>query len=101
MSVRGYNLLGIDLDFEEFDKLICEQNKGKQLKVENGKVIAVDYVLNEEEINQQKILQLKEELRKTDYEALKFAEGQISEEEYAPIKQKRQAWRDEINILEE
>lgn len=44
---------------------------------------------------------LKSELAKTDYQTLKYAEGLISEEEYAPIKAQRQAYRDEINELEE
>lgn len=35
-------LLGVEMPFEEFDRLICEQNKGKQLKLIDGKVIAVD-----------------------------------------------------------
>lgn len=47
-----------------------------------------------------KIFKLKEKLRKTDYQAIKYAEGLISEEDYAPIKAQRQAWRDEINQLE-
>ena len=40
------------------------------------------------------------ELKKTDFKALKFAEGWISEEEYAPIKSARQSLRDQINELE-
>ena len=46
------------------------------------------------------IVQIKENLANTDYQAIKYAEGQISEEDYAPIKAQRQAWRDEINELE-
>ena len=45
-------LLGIELPFEEFDYLVCEQNKGKELKIVNGKVIAVDHEPTEEEILQ-------------------------------------------------
>ena len=36
----------------------------------------------------------------TDYKALKFAEGQISEKDYAETKQQRQSLRDKINELE-
>ena len=39
------------------------------------------------------------ELKKTDFKALKYAEGWISDEEYAPIKALRQSLRDEINAL--
>ena len=48
--------------------------------------------------SQIEILKLK--LAKTDYKAIKYAEGLISEEDYAPIKAQRQAWRAEINQLE-
>lgn len=44
---------------------------------------------------------LKYKLGKTDYKALKFAEGLISPEDYTPIKEERQALRDRINELEE
>lgn len=43
---------------------------------------------------------LKQILASTDYKALKFAEGQISEKDYAETKQQRQALRDQINELE-
>ena len=48
----------------------------------------------------QQIAELKQLLFSTDYKALKYAEGWISEEEYAPIKAERQAIRDRINELE-
>ena len=44
--------------------------------------------------------ELKTKLRDTDYQATKYAEGWFTEEEYAPIKAQRQAWRDRINELE-
>ena len=46
------------------------------------------------------IISLKAKLRDTDYQAIKFAEGLLTAEEYSPIKAQRQAWRDEINALE-
>ena len=46
------------------------------------------------------ITQLKKALSDTDYKAIKFAEGQISEEEYSEIKSERQGYRDRINYLE-
>jgi hypothetical protein len=48
----------------------------------------------------QRIEMLKSELASTDYKAIKYAEGWMTEEEYAPIKAERQAIRDEINALE-
>lgn len=43
---------------------------------------------------------LKNKLKETDYRAIKYAEGFLSEEEYSETKAQRQAWRDEINALE-
>ena len=40
-------------------------------------------------------------LSQTDYQALKYGEGQISEEDYTPIKAQRQEWRDRINELQQ
>ena len=49
---------------------------------------------------QRKISEAKAKLSQTDYQAIKYAEGFISEADYAQIKAQRQAWRDEINTLE-
>lgn len=43
---------------------------------------------------------LKQRLSETDYKAIKYAEGVLSETEYAQTKAVRQNWRDEINRLE-
>lgn len=60
---------------------------------------------SEEEIktikNNNKIAELKQRLKDTDYKAIKYAEGELSVEEYAPMKVQRKAWREEINKLEE
>ena len=46
------------------------------------------------------ITQLKKALSDTDYKAIKYAEGQISESEYSAIRELRQGYRDRINYLE-
>jgi len=46
------------------------------------------------------ITQLKKQLSDSDYKAIKYAEGQISESEYAPVRELRQGYRDRINELE-
>ena len=48
----------------------------------------------------ERISELKRLLAESDYKAIKYAEGEITEEEYAPIKEQRRAWRVEINELE-
>jgi len=72
----------------------------------------VEYVdLTQEEIDkaeaeavvaqkQTELAELKQQLADTDYKAIKYAEGQIAEEEYAETKAQRQEWRAKINELE-
>jgi hypothetical protein len=52
------------------------------------------------EENWQKIITLKRKLSETDYVAAKIAEGSATKAEYAAIIAQRQAWRQEISILE-
>ena len=49
---------------------------------------------------EREISELKQKLHNTDYQAIKFAEGMLSAEEYAEMRAQRQAWRDRINLLE-
>ena len=56
--------------------------------------------MNSEVSVETQINELKEKLRETDYQAIKYAEGLINEEDYAPTKKQRQEWRNEINKLE-
>ena len=46
------------------------------------------------------IAELKYKLQYTDYKAIKYAEGELSAEEYAETKAQRKAWREEIGALE-
>lgn len=52
------------------------------------------------ELASREIEELKTRLLNTDYQAIKYAEGQISEEDYMPIRTQRQEWRNRINELE-
>ena len=56
---------------------------------------------SEAQLKKREIANLKHQLSLSDYKAIKYAEGWISEEDYAEIKSARQALRDEINVLEE
>jgi hypothetical protein len=93
-------LLGIDLSNKEFDILMCEQAKGKELKVVDDKVVAVERTLTEKEKAQMRISELIQMLYDTDHHALKYAEGIISADNYLAMRDLRQSWRDEINALE-
>ena len=55
----------------------------------------------EQDTKQQQIDELKALLQESDYKAIKFAEGWISEQDYEPTKQQRQQWRQQINELEQ
>lgn len=94
-------LLGIELTDKEFDFLMCEQSKGKELKVVDGKVVAVEKVITEEEKAKIRIAELKSLLAETDYKAIQFAEGEITAEDFEPIKLQRRNWRVEINKLQQ
>lgn len=47
-----------------------------------------------------RIQELKRLLRKSDYKAIKYSEGELTASEYAPVMSQRRAWRLEINMLE-
>ena len=53
-----------------------------------------------QKVQMQRINQLKAYLNGTDYQAIKFSDGAISEEDYAPIREQRKAARAEINAIE-
>lgn len=87
----------IEISLEDFKQI----KKTKCFDLENNCV--VDYDNSQDILKQKKlerISELKSLLSATDYKAIKYAEGLINEEEYAPIKSQRQAYRDEINKLE-
>ena len=69
----------------------------------NGEYI-LDEVKEQEEIAkeqvEQEIAMLKQELADTDYEAIKYSEGWFTDEEYSPIKAKREELREQIRKLE-
>ena len=60
-----------------------------------------NYKIYQQSVTKRKIDALKQELATTDYQAIKYAEGWLTEEEYTPIKASRQAIRNQINELEE
>ena len=47
-----------------------------------------------------RIFELKTKLKKTDYKAIKYAEGELTTEEYASTLEESRAWRAEINELQ-
>ena len=47
------------------------------------------------------IEQRKTQLASTDYQCLKYAEGELTEDEYAPVRELRKQLRKQINELED
>ena len=56
--------------------------------------------MNEHDEIQGEINALKQLLSNSDYQAIKHSEGELSAAEFAPIREKRAAWRKRINELE-
>lgn len=76
--------------------------------VEDGKFVIKRRIPTEEETKKdetqainKEIQDLKQQLAATDYQAIKYAEGWITDEEYLPIKAERNYWRARINELEQ
>lgn len=68
----------------------------------NGEIVEKDHTQAiERQRKLERIDELKILLKKSDYKFNKYGEGWMTEEEYAPIRAQRQAWRDEINSLEQ
>lgn len=62
--------------------------------------IQVYKLFTAKELAEREIERLKNMLQSTDYKAIKYAEGQMTESEYAKTKTDRQNWRNKINELE-
>lgn len=96
-------------DFKYADD--CLQTDKNIIRGFNGKLVFEEetqtktYLKEKQEFesimsNESRIAELKVLLLSTDYKAIKYAEGVLTEEEYLPIKEQRELWRDEINELE-
>jgi len=66
---------------------------------ENNQVVSQP--IPEEILRIRRIDFLKKCLNDTDYMAIKHADGALTDEEYEVMRLQRQAWRDEINELEQ
>lgn len=92
---------GYEITKDELDKLSKHELKwsvgasGKSILVPNDPTEE-----NKQNGYRKRIAELKKLLAESDYKAIKYAEGTISESEYMLTKAQRQAWRDEINTLE-
>lgn len=88
---------------EQVDAIFKNRGANQVIKDVDG-VPTYVYRLSDAELtvqaNRKRINKLKALLQATDYQAIKYAEGFISEADYLPIKQVRQSYRNKINELE-
>lgn len=106
-------VIGFDKAITPYVEITEEQrrqplpDKYSYYAVENGEFVIKRKTPSEAEtkadtiasINQQ-IRELQGKLAATDYQALKYSEGWITEKDYTEIKANRQSWRDAINQLQ-
>ena len=106
-------VIGFDKAMTPYIEITEEQrrqplpDKYSYYAVENGEFVIKRRTPNEAEtkadtvasINQQ-IKELQSKLSATDYQAIKYSEGWITEKDYTEIKANRQSWRDAINQLQ-
>lgn len=106
-------VIGFDMAMTPYIEITEEQrrqplpDKYSYYAVENGEFVIKRRTPSEAEtkadtiasINQQ-IRELQGKLAATDYQALKYSEGWITEKDYTEIKANRQSWRDAINQLQ-
>lgn len=90
VTKRFENGVLIDIPQAELKTMRSEQLKYEQQLQRQAEINEI----------QRKINETKVKLSQTDYQAIKYFEGFISEADYAPMKALRQAYRDEINRLE-
>ncbi len=95
------------IEITEQERLQPLPDKYSYYCVENGKFCIKRRTPTEEELakdaisnRNKEISELKAKLAQTDYQAIKFAEGWITAEDYAPTKALRNSWRARINELE-
>ena len=95
-------------DFIFAENLPTTKQFRQVLKVKNKTLIVEDLQLTKEQEKnviyletQIEIDKYKNLLEETDYKALKFIDGEFTEEEYAPIREERKSYRVKINELED
>lgn len=89
---------------EEVKALFSSVGKDQVLRDADGQPTIVDLFTDKEKAiksKESRIIELKLLLKKTDYQAIKFAEGALTSEEYEQMRAQRQSWRNEINTCEE
>ena len=88
---------------EQVDAIFSGCGANQVIKDVNGVPTYVNLYTDAEltvQANKKRIAELKALLQATDYQAIKYAEGEMQFEEYEPVRDLRKGWRKEINDIE-
>lgn len=88
---------------EQVDAIFAGRGANQVIKDVNGAPTYVNLYTDAEltvQANKKRIAELKALLQATDYQAIKYAEGEMPGEEYVPVRDLRKGWRKEINDIE-
>lgn len=94
-----YYILGVEVSYEEMDRLSCEQAKGKELKVVDGKVVAVDHEVTDEELINKRVYEIQEKLNQLTQDFIQVMCGAVIDD-IKERKQEFQALHNELRTLE-
>ena len=78
----------------------CNENNATIQEINNEYVICAIPEPTQEEINQARIVELKQLLADADYWGQKYLDGEYTEEEWLAKKATRRAWREELRLLQ-
>lgn len=103
-KIKDINRIAKELNCETIKQQIIEKiNLIEKLEVANAFDTVAEILLKKNSIEYQQQQQIKkltepylELLKNSDYKAIKYAEGQFTDEEYQTIKEERQQYRDSI-----
>lgn len=96
-----HGFLKQDDELKNYEEKGYVQITEEEWNVEQAKIMEIFNPTQGKGFLLKQINEYKDQLRATDYQAIKYAEGWLSEQEYASIKTQRQQWRDAINSLEQ
>ena len=93
-------MTGLIIDGSNIAKKIIEGTYNPEVHKPEAYLQIITTPFNTEEIPIEYLIEdIQQKLDSTDHEAIKYAEGIISEEEYAETKALRNQWREEIKAL--
>lgn len=93
-----YYILGVEVSYEEMDRLSCEQANGKQLKVIDGKIVAVEPQPTEEELINKRVYEIQERLNQLTQDFIQALCGAVIDD-IEERKQQFQTLHNELRVL--